>query len=94
MSEAPAGIRRRERLLGQFTDQLMPGLPRSRASSRLVAKASVGAIWGIVHGHVTRGATQLLPRLADYATYIALAPVIGGEAAVQVILVCEEEPDL
>lgn len=88
----PAGIRRRERLLGQFTDQLMRGLPKSQAPSRLVAEASVGAIWGIVHSHVTRGATHLLPGLADYATYIVLAPVIGAEAAVQVILACEEEP--
>ena len=88
----PAGIRRRERLLGQFTDQLIRGLPKSRAPSRLAAEASARAIWGIGHHHVTRGATHLLPGLADYATYIALAPVIGGEAAVQVILACEEEP--
>jgi hypothetical protein len=33
-----------------------------------------------------------VPGLADYATYIALGPVIGGEAAVQVVLACEEEP--
>jgi AcrR family transcriptional regulator len=90
----PAGIERRERLLGQFTDQLMRRLPQSRAPSRLAAEASVGAVWGIVHHHVTRGATHLLPRLADYATYIALAPVIGGEAAVQVILAARKSPDL
>jgi hypothetical protein len=57
-----------------------------------VTEASVGAIWGIVHHHVTRGATHLLPGLADYATYLALAPVVGHEAAVQVILDSEEEP--
>jgi AcrR family transcriptional regulator len=90
----PAGIQRRERLLGQFTDQLMRGLPESRAPSRLVAEASVGAVWGIVHHHVTRGAAQLLPGLADYATYIALAPVIGGEAAVQTILAARNSPEL
>ncbi len=89
----PAGIRRRERLLGQFTDQLIRGLPKSRAPSRLAAEASAGAIWGIGHHHVTRGSTQLLPGLADYATYIVLARVIGGEAAVQVILAGEEEPE-
>ena len=87
----PAGIERRERLLGQFTDQLMRGLPQSRAPSRLAADASIGAVWGILHHHVTRGATHLLPGLADHVTYIALAPVIGGEAAAQVIL-CDEEP--
>jgi len=87
----PAGIERREQLLGQFTDQLIRGLPMSRAPSRLAAEASVGAVWGILHHHVTRGATHLLPGLSDYATYIALAPAIGGEAAAQVIL-CDEEP--
>ena len=87
----PDGIERRERLLGQFTDQLMRGLLQSRAPSRLVAEASIGAVWGILHHHVTRGATRLLPGLADHATYIALAPVIGGEAAAEVIL-CDEEP--
>jgi AcrR family transcriptional regulator len=90
----PAGIERRERLLGRFTDQLMRGLPQSRASSRLAAEASIGAVWGILHHHVTRGATHLLPELADYATYIALAPVTGGEAAVQVIMAARKSPDL
>ena len=80
-----AGLERRDRLLGQFTDQLMRGLPRSRAPSRLAAEASVGAVWGIVHHHVRRGATQLLPGLADHIAYIALAPAIGAEAAVEAI---------
>ena len=87
----PAGIERRERLLGQFTDQLIRSLPESRAPSRLAAEASVGAVWGIVHDHVSRGATHLLPRLAAQASYIALAPAIGAEAAARVIL-CDEEP--
>lgn len=34
-----------------------------------------------------------VPGLADCATYIVFAPVIGGEAAVQVILAGEEEPE-
>jgi len=51
-----------------------------------VAEASVGAIWGIVHHHVTQGAAGRLPQLAGYATYLALAPAIGGDAAVRVIL--------
>jgi AcrR family transcriptional regulator len=88
----PAGIERRERLLGRFTDQLMRGLPQSRAPSRLATDASIGAVWGILHHHVTRGATHLLPGLAGHATYIALAPAIGAEAAVQAILACEEQP--
>ena len=82
----PAGFERRQRLLGQFTAQLARSLPRSQRPSGLVAEASVGAIWGLIHYHVTRGATHRLPGFADQATYLALAPVIGGEAAVGVIL--------
>jgi AcrR family transcriptional regulator len=88
----PAGIQPRERMLGQFTDHLMRVLPKSHAPSRLAAAASVGAVWGIIHHHVTRGATHLLPGLADQVTYVALAPVVGGEAAVQTILGCKEQP--
>lgn len=84
-----AGVEPRERLLCQFTDQLMRAFPRA---SRLTAEASVGALWGIIHHHVARGATRLLPGFAGCATYLVLAPVIGGEGAVEVILACAEEP--
>jgi AcrR family transcriptional regulator len=81
----PAGIERRERLLGQFAKLLSGSLPRSRRPSRLVAEATVGAIWGIAHNHVTRGAARLLPDIAGYATYMALAPVLGADEAVAII---------
>jgi AcrR family transcriptional regulator len=103
----PAGIQRRERLLGQFTELLtrsLPGLegpsapgppaggpPAPPCSPRPIAEAAVGAIWGIVHDQVTRGSARLLPELAGYATYIALAPAIGGQAAMQLILSSREE---
>jgi AcrR family transcriptional regulator len=81
----PAGIERRERLLGQFAKLLSGSLPRSRRPSRLVTEATVGAIWGIVHNHVARGAARLLPDIAGYATYMALAPVFGADEAVAII---------
>jgi AcrR family transcriptional regulator len=58
-----------------------PGAPPD-----LALEASVGAIWGLVHQQVTRGAAHRLPDLAGYAGYLALAPAIGGESAVQLIL--------
>jgi AcrR family transcriptional regulator len=60
-----------------------PGTPG--APPDLALEASVGAIWGIVHRQVTRGAARRLPDLAGCATYLALAPAIGGEAAVEII---------
>lgn len=88
----PAGFQRRERLLGQFTDELMRVLPKSRPVSRVAAEASVGAVLGIIHHHVARGAARMLPELAGHLTYMALAPVVGGETAVQTILAGAEEP--
>jgi AcrR family transcriptional regulator len=86
------GIERGERLLGQFTELLAKSLPPPgattpplRASPDLALEASIGAIWGIVHDLLTRGAARRLPELAGYATYLALAPAIGGEAAVEII---------
>ena len=74
----PAGFQRRERLLGQFTDEFVRVLPKSPAVSRVATDASVGAVWGIIHHHVARGAARVLPELAGHVTYIALAPVVGG----------------
>ncbi|HEY5046018.1 MAG TPA: TetR/AcrR family transcriptional regulator [Solirubrobacteraceae bacterium] len=88
------GVQRVERLLGTITGLFLDGLPESTRPSEPAAAASVGAVWGLVHHHVTQDATQLLPGLADYAAYMALAPVIGAEAAVQVILAGGSKPRL
>ncbi len=81
------GIARREQLLGRFADLLARSLPPgSQTSGEVSLQASVGAIWGVVHYLVIRGATRQLPKLAGYATYLALAPAIGAEAAVDVAL--------
>jgi AcrR family transcriptional regulator len=82
----PPGILRRARLLETFTDLLTRSLPEDQRPSELVAEAIVGAIWGILHRHITRGAGRLLPALAEHISYIALAPPIGAEAAVRGIL--------
>jgi AcrR family transcriptional regulator len=85
-SVGPSAIERRSRLLQRVTDQLVNALPHSQRPSELVAEAIVGAIWAVIHDYVVRCQTHLPPQLADDATYLALAPVIGHEAAVQLIL--------
>ncbi|HEY5342210.1 MAG TPA: hypothetical protein VIJ66_00930, partial [Solirubrobacteraceae bacterium] len=82
------GIACREALLRKFSDLLTRSLPRPLQASGLAIEASVGAIWGIVDHHVKRGAGHLLPALAGHATYLALAPAIGGEAAIRAIERC------
>lgn len=81
----PAGVERQERLLDQLAAHLVQALAESPGDRRLTAEASAGAIWGIVQHHVARGATCMLPGLANQVSHIALAPAIGREAAAEVI---------
>jgi hypothetical protein len=53
--------------------------------------ASVGAIWGVVHDHVTSGTAEQLPALAGALSYLALAPALGGDAASQAIIAAQAE---
>jgi AcrR family transcriptional regulator len=84
-----AAVERRERLLGRFAALLADRLPRSPQPPDVVAEAIVGALWGIVHYHVVRGEAHLLPELAGQVAFVALAPVVGAEAAVRAILIEE-----
>jgi AcrR family transcriptional regulator len=53
----------------------------SRMPSTLVGEAIVGGIFELLHGYILDGLTERLPELTVHATYIALAPMIGAEAA-------------
>jgi hypothetical protein len=46
----------------------------------------VGAVWGIVQHHVALGRAHQLPRITEVLSYLALAPAIGGEQAVDAIV--------
>ncbi len=85
-SLGPSAIERRSRLLQSFTDQLVKRIPDPQRPTELIAEATVGAIWTVIHDYVLRGQAHRLHELADDATYLALAPVIGHEAAIQLIL--------
>jgi AcrR family transcriptional regulator len=82
----PSAIERRSSLLQRFTDELMRRIPDSQRPSNLIADAIVGAIWAVVHDYVVRGQVRRVHELADDATYLALAPVIGHDAAIELIL--------
>lgn len=53
----------------------------SRMPSTLVGEAIVGAIFELLHDYILHGRTDRLGELTEHATYIALAPLIGGDAA-------------
>jgi AcrR family transcriptional regulator len=83
-ADGPVVVRRWERIVQRFVDLLASRLP-PRLRSGVVAEATVHALWGIVRRHVAAGTAHRLPELAGQATYVALAPVMGGEAAVRAI---------
>jgi AcrR family transcriptional regulator/2-hydroxychromene-2-carboxylate isomerase len=85
-SVGPSAIERRSMLLQRFRDQLVNAVPESQRPSKLIAEAIVGAIWAVVHDYVVRGQSDRVAELADDATYLALAPLIGHEPAIQLIL--------
>jgi AcrR family transcriptional regulator len=82
----PAGIERRAALIRSFAALLARRVPLERRPSPLVAEAIVGAVWSIAHRHVARDRAHLLPSLSSHAAYLALAPIIGAEEAIEAIL--------
>jgi len=72
----PKGIDRRSRLMDSFAALLMSQAPAGERPSEVVADAIVGAVWQIAHCYIAR----------DHASYLVLAPMIGGEAAMERIL--------
>lgn len=82
----PAGTERRAALMRSFAALLVRRAPRERRPSPLVAEAIVGAVWSIAHRHVAKDRAHLLPSLSAHAAYLALAPIVGAEEALDAIL--------
>ncbi len=80
-----AAVERRERMLQRYVNLLVSRLSQRLQPPCVVAEATVGALWGIVRCHVAGGAGHMLPALAGQAAYVALAPIVGAEAAVRAI---------
>ena len=53
----------------------------------MAGEAIVGALWHTVRCHVADGRVGLLAALSDHLSFVALAPFVGAEAAVEAI--CE-----
>lgn len=85
-SPAPEAIRWRSEMVAKLATMLRRGAPPERRPSKVAAEASVGAMWGVIHHFVAIGRGAQLPIAAPALSYFALAPALGGEAAVDVIL--------
>lgn len=78
-----AGIELRERMLKRAEQLFAENVPKSARPAQVRAEAIVGALWGLAYDRVLRGEGHRLPELTEYAAYIALAPVLGVEEAVE-----------
>ncbi len=85
LPEGAAALERRERMLQRYVDLFASRLPAGLRPPGVLAQATVGALWGLIRHYVAAGAPHVLGELAGQATYVALAPVVGPEAAVRAI---------
>jgi AcrR family transcriptional regulator len=82
---APAAMQWRAGLISRITTAYYASAPADSTVSELEVEASVGAIWGLLHHYISTGRRRRLPAMADLLAYIALAPVLGGQEAVEAI---------
>lgn len=64
---------------------LTEGAPRA-PRTKLVVDGIAGALWHILNCEVSAGRAHLLPALADYLSYVVLAPFLGADEAAAVIV--------
>jgi len=81
----PSGTQRRAELMRRFAAVLIRHAPEGCKPSPLVAEAIVGSVWSIAHRHVVHDRADMLPALWAHASYLALAPIVGAEAALEAI---------
>jgi AcrR family transcriptional regulator len=80
-----SGSRIRSQLIAAVTEQLADSAPLVEQSSSTIAEASSAAVWSLFHHHVVRALVHSPPHVAATLSFMALAPVIGAQAAVAAI---------
>jgi AcrR family transcriptional regulator len=85
-SPGPEAIRWRSEMIAKLATILRQEAPPARQPTAFAAEASVGAMWGVIHHFVATGRGVHLPTVAPVLSYLALAPALGGAAAIDVIV--------
>lgn len=85
-SPDPDVIRWRGEMIARLAVMLRQGAPPGQQPTVFAAEASVGAMWGVIHHFVATGRGAQLPVAAPTLSYLALAPALGGAAAVEEIV--------
>ncbi len=84
-SPGSEAIQWRSDMIAKLAAKLRRGAPPARRPSEFAAEASIGAMWGVIHHFVASGRGAQLPTAAPALSYLALAPALGGSAAIDVI---------
>jgi AcrR family transcriptional regulator len=85
-SPGPEAIQWRSEMIAKLAAMLRRGAPPKQQPTVFAAEASIGAMWGVIHHFVASGTGEQLPIAAPVLSYLALAPSIGGAAAVDAII--------
>ena len=85
-ASCPEALQWRSQMIAKLAARLRRKAPAAQRPSELSAEASVGALWGVVHHFVASGRGAQLPKAVPALSYLALAPALGAEAAVDLIL--------
>lgn len=85
-SPDPEVIRWRSEMIAKLASVLRQKAPLARRPKGIAAEASVAAMWGVIHHFVAAGRGAQLPAAAPILSYLALAPGLGGTAAVDSIV--------
>ncbi len=86
----PDAVECSERFFDRLMDLLTECLVPSRETPGVALETSSGALWGLVSDHALRGDVDLCA-LAPHASYLALTPLVGAEAAVRAITAAGEQ---
>jgi len=95
-SPGPEAVQWRSEMIAKLAAMLRREAPPEQRPTTFAAEASIGAMWGVIHHFVATGRSAQLPAAAPVLSYLALAPALGGAAAVDAIVAefggaCDEE---
>jgi AcrR family transcriptional regulator len=85
-SPGPEAVRWRSEMIAKLAAMLRREAPPEQRPTAFAAEASIGAMWGVIHHFVATGRGAQLPAAAPVLSYLALAPALGGAAAVDAIV--------
>lgn len=80
----PAALAARERTMAGLRELISSGLELEPTASPLAAEAIAASIRALVYAQLRRRGAAALPEIAPLATYVALCPFLGADAAVEV----------